>query len=144
MGVLILGFRLIAVVRVGHRFRRGHRDDGEAEPYQQARACREFAEPFRHDLGRLADHFLTALTAERSADAREQQPHVVVDLGRGADGGAWVADGVLLTDRYRRTNPLDTVDVRLLHPLEKLTGVRGQRFHVPALPLRVDGVEGER
>jgi len=40
--------------------------------------------------------------------------------------------------------PLDHVDVGLLHLLEELAGVGGERLHVPPLPLGVDRVEGER
>src|SRR6185436_2972495 len=39
---------------------------------------------------------------------------------------------------------LDLVDVGLLHPLEELAGVGGQRLDIAALPLRIDRVEGER
>src|SRR5690606_15493569 len=42
------------------------------------------------------------------------------------------------------TDPFDRVDRRLLHPLQELLGVRGERLHVPALTLGVDRVEGER
>ena len=78
------------------------------------------------------------------ADAREEQPHVVVDLGDGADGGARVARGGLLLDRDGRREPVDLVDVRLLHHLQELARVGGERLHVAALALGVDRVEGER
>ena len=39
---------------------------------------------------------------------------------------------------------VDAVDVRLLHPLEELPRVGGQRLDVAALPFGVDRVEGER
>ena len=84
------------------------------------------------------------LPAERAADAREQQPHVVVNLGRRADGRARVADAVLLADRDRRRDAVDAIDVRLLHPLEELPGVGRQRLDVAPLPFGVDRVEGER
>ena len=85
-----------------------------------------------------------ALRAVRRADAREQQAQVVVDLGDGADGRARVLAGRLLLDRDRRREPLDRVDVGLLHLLEELARVGRQRLDVAALPLGVDGVEGER
>ena len=44
--------------------------------------------------------------AVRIADAREQQPQVVVDLGDGADGRARVVRGRLLLDRDRRRQAL--------------------------------------
>ena len=39
---------------------------------------------------------------------------------------------------------VDAIDVGLLHPLEELARVGGQRFDVAALPFGVDRVEGER
>jgi len=45
--------------------------------------------------------------------------------------------------RDRRREALDDVDVGLLHLAQELAGVRGERLHVAALALGVDGVEGE-
>ena len=87
---------------------------------------------------------LAALPADRPADARPQQPQVVVNLGGRADRRARIADAVLLADGDRRRDAVDAVDVRLLHPLEELAGVGGERLDVAALPFGVDGVEGER
>ena len=87
---------------------------------------------------------LAAVAADRAADARVEQPQVVVDLGGRADRRPRVADAVLLPDGDRRADALDRVDVRLLHPLEELPRVGRQRLDVAALPLGVDGVEGER
>ena len=95
-------------------------------------------------LERLAGDLLAAVRTVRHADAREQQPQVVVDLGDRADGGARVRAGRLLFDGNRRREPVDEVDVRLLHLLEELPGVGGQRLDIPPLPFGVDGVEGER
>ena len=39
---------------------------------------------------------------------------------------------------------VDLVDVRLLHHLQELAGIGGERLHVAALALGIDGVEGER
>src|SRR5262249_15589285 len=75
---------------------------------------------------------------------REQQPHVIVNLGRRADGRPRVADAVLLPDRDRRRDAVDAIDVGLLHALEKLPRVRGQRLDVAALSLGINRVERER
>ena len=40
--------------------------------------------------------------------------------------------------------PLDEVHVRLVHLAQELPGVAGERLHVAALSLGVDGVEGQR
>src|SRR5688500_10359315 len=88
--------RVITVFTVGPGLRRRHRDDGKRETQQQPRARRQLSELPRDDFGGLADHFLTALATERAADAREQQPHVVVNLGGRADGRSRVSNAVLL------------------------------------------------
>ncbi len=80
----------------------------------------------------------------RHADARPEQPHVVVDLGDGADRRARVLRGGLLLDGDGRRQAVDLVDVRLLHHLQELPGVGRQRLDVAALPFGVDGVERER
>ena len=78
------------------------------------------------------------------AGAREQQPQVVVDLGHRADGRARVVAGGLLLDGDRRRQALDQVDVGLLHQLQELARVGGERLDVAPLALGVEGVEGER
>ena len=98
------------------------------------------------------DHLRDGLAFDRQArggrvghaDARPQQPHVVVDLGDGADGRARIFRGGLLLDRDRRRQPVDLVDVGLLHHLQELARIGRQRFDVAALALGIDGVEGER
>jgi hypothetical protein len=87
---------------------------------------------------------LAALAAERAPDARVQQTHVIVNFGGRADRRARIPDAVLLTDRDCRADSLDAVDVRLLHPLEKLTGIGGQRLDVAPLSFRINRVEGKR
>ena len=98
------------------------------------------------------DHLPDGLALDRQAggrrvghaDARPQQPHVVVDLGDGADGRARVARGGLLLDRDGGREAVDLVDVRLLHHLEELARIGGQALDVAALALGIDRVEGER
>ena len=95
-------------------------------------------------LGRLAGDGGAALRAVGLADAGPEQAEVVVDLGDGADGGARVAAGGLLVDGDGRRQPLDEVDVGLVHLAEELPGVGREGLDVAALALGVDGVEGER
>src|SRR5690606_22090882 len=82
--------------------------------------------------------------AARLADAGVEQAQVVVDLGDGADGRARIVRGRLLLDRDRRRQPLDVVDVGLVHHAQELARIRRQRLDVAALALRVDRVEGQR
>ena len=99
----------------------------------------------------LLDDLVEALTGDRPAadravrppDPRIEEAEVVVDLRHRADRRPRVSRRGLLVDRDRRREPVDRVDVRLLHHLEELACVRGERLDVSALPLRVDRVERE-
>ena len=84
------------------------------------------------------------LRAVRRAGARVEQAQVVVDLGDRADRRARIVAGRFLLDRDRGRQPLDGIDVGLLHEAEELPRVRRQRLDVAALALGVDRVEGER
>ena len=95
-------------------------------------------------LRRLRGDRPAAVEAVRLADPRPEQAQVVVDLRDRADRGARVARRGLLVDRDGRRQALDGVHVRLVHLPQELARVRGQRLHVAALALGVDGVEGER
>ena len=95
-------------------------------------------------VGGLAPDRATAVVAVRMPDTGVEHAQVVVDLGDRADGRPRVARRRLLIDRDRRREPLDEVDVGLLHLAEELPRVRRQRLHVSPLPLGVDRVEGER
>ncbi len=96
-----------------------------------------------HLLHGLALDLATADRAVHAADAREQQAQVVVDLGDRPDRRARVPRGALLVDADGRAQPVDLVDVRLLHLSQELARVGGEALDVAALPLGVDGVEGK-
>ena len=97
------------------------------------------------------DHLRDRLALDRKAgggrvgdaDAREEEPHVVVDFRHGAHRGARVPGGRLLLDRDRRRQPVDRIDVGLLHQFEELAGIGRQALDIAPLPLGIDGVEGE-
>ncbi len=97
------------------------------------------------------DHLAHRLALDRQpgrrrighADPRPEQPHIVVDLGDGADRRARVLRGGLLLDRDGRRQALDMVDVGLLHHVEELAGIGRQRLDIAPLALGIDGVEGE-
>ena len=94
-------------------------------------------------LHRLPLDLLAADRAVRYADARPQQPHVVVDLGDGADRRPRVAVRGLLVDRHRRAEPLDEVDVGAVDLAQELARVGGERLDVATLTLGEDRVERE-
>ena len=50
----------------------------------------------------------------------------------------------LLFDRNSRRKPLNVIDVGLLHHRQELPSVGRQRFHIAALALCVERIEGER
>src|SRR2546430_15801259 len=72
--------------------------------------------------------YTTLFRSVRRADARVQQPQIVVDLGHGADGGARVMARRLLLDGDGGRQALDQVDVWLFHQLQELARVRRQRL----------------
>ena len=106
---------------------------------------------FRQRLDAV-DHLRNGLALDRQsggrrighADTRPQKPHIVVDLRDGADGRARIARGGLLLDGNGGRQAVDLVDVRLLHHLQELPRVSREAFHIAALALGIDGVEGER
>ena len=107
-------------------------------------ALRHLQDPVDDLLRRLLGDDLAADRAVRMTDARIEQPQVVVDLGDRADRRPGVARGRLLVDGDGRRQPLDEVDVGLVHLTEELAGVGGQRLDVAPLAFREDGVEGQR
>jgi hypothetical protein len=115
--------------------RREHLEPGAVGQLQQ---------PVDDLLWALPGDRLTADRAVRAAGPREEQAEVVVDLGDRADGRPRVAVGRLLVDRDGRRQPLDEVDVGLVHLPEELARIRAERLDVAALALREDRVEGER
>ena len=110
----------------------------------EAGALRELEDPVDDLLGRLTGDHRAVGRAVGHADAGEEQAEVVVDLGDRADRRARVARRALLVDGDGRRQPLDEVDVGLVHLPEELPGVGGQRLDVAPLALGVDGVERQR
>ncbi len=114
--------------------------------------CQHHHAGVRRQAQRRIDHLRHALRlqrqfvnrAVRSADAGVQQPQIVVNFGDGADGRARIVGRRALLDRNRRRKPFDQIDIGLLHQLQKLARVGGQRFDVAALAFRIQRVERKR
>ena len=117
---------------------------GQRRKKQEPRAGGHGEDEVRHLLRGLPLDRNVAVGAERLADGGVEQSQVVVDLGDGRDRRAGVLRGGLLLDRDRRREPLDRVHVGLVHLLEELARVGGERLDVAALPLGEEGVERER
>jgi len=101
-------------------------------------------EPVGDLAGRGALDLSAAGRAVGLAGPGEEEPQVVVDLGNRAHRRAGVVGGRLLVDRDRRGEPLDPLDVGLVHHPQELAGVGGEALDVATLALGVDGVEGQR
>ncbi len=95
-------------------------------------------------LGRVGGHHPTAVAAMDAAQAGEQEPQVVVDLGGGGHGAAGAARRGALLDAHGRGQPRDRVHVGAWQPVEELLRVRAHRLHVAPLPLGVERVERQR
>ena len=68
---------------------------------------------------------------------------MIPDLGDGADGRTRVARRALLVNRDGRREPVDGINVGLLHLPKELARVRREALNVASLTFGVDGVEGE-
>ena len=111
--------------------------------HQQPGLLRQGQHPIDHLLDGLGGDRLVALRAVHLPGAGKQHPQVVVNLGDGTDRGTGILRSGLLLDGNRRGEPFDTLDIRLVHLLQELAGIGGEALHVAALPLGVNGVEGE-
>ena len=115
----------------------------EGDHHARVRGPVRVEEAGRDVLGRVAAYRLPATAAVELGGAREQELDVIVELGHRADRRARGAHGVGLIDRDRGRNAGDAIDLRLVHPVEKLARVGREGLDVAPLPFRVDGVEGE-
>ncbi len=122
---------LVLALPVAHEWRHDH----EPGPVRQV------VEPIDDLLHRLPLDLATADGAMHAPDAREEEAQVVIDLGDRADGRARVLGRALLVDADRRREPVDLVDVGLLHLPQELAGIGRQRLDVAALPFGIDRVE---
>ena len=86
---------------------------------------------------------LAALGAVGHAGAGPQKAQIVVDLRHRAHGRAGVFGGGLLVDGDRRGQAVNGVHIRLVHLAQEHPGVARQGFHIPPLPLGIDGVKGQ-
>src|SRR6476620_10593047 len=74
---------------------------------------------------------------------RPEELQIITELGHGTNGGASRLDGVPLLDRNCRGNPLNSINLGLVHAIEELAGVRGESFYVTTLPLGTERVKGQ-
>ena len=115
-------------------------DGGEDGDFLQAEVFHEEVDDAGGCLGFEGE---VVVGAVRLPDAGEKEAEVVVYFGDGSDGGARVVGGAFLVYGDGGGESLDGVGVGLVGHLEELPGVRGEGFHIAALSLGEDGVEGE-
>jgi hypothetical protein len=84
---------------------------------------------------------LVVVGAIGRAGAGVEQAQVVVDLGDGAHGGAWVVAGGLLLDGNGRAQALNHIDIGLVGLLQELSGVGRETFDIAALALGIERIE---
>ena len=73
-----------------------------------------------------------------------EQAEEVINLGRGAHGGARVLVRGLLFDGDDRAKPRDFVHIRTLQVAQEVSGIRGESLNVAALPFGEERVERQR
>ncbi|MNO30569.1 hypothetical protein D3C76_205090 [compost metagenome] len=100
--------------------------------------------PVYHLLNRLGSDFDAMIRAMRMPNPGKQQPQIVIDFCYRAHGRTRVAACCLLVDGYCRGQPVNGVDIRLLHLPEELPCIGRQGFHITALSLSVDRIERQR
>ena len=117
--------------------------DFELEAEHESGVGGKFGEVFGGALGRVASDRSIAGGANHLADAGEEEAQVVVDFGRGADGGAIGSAGVAVGDGDRGRDAVDQLGLGLVELFEELPRVGGEAFDVAPLPFGVERVEGE-
>ena len=108
------------------------------------RTLRPSQNDIRNLLRGLAGDTLAGGRIVRHANGGKKQPQIVVDLGRRRDRRAGVRAGRALLDGDCRRKPLNVIDVRLLHLVEKLAGVGREALDVFPLTLSEKRVKGQR
>ena len=104
---------------------------------------RQRQHPRRDFVQRVFADFLAAAQTKCAADARVEQPQIIVNFGGCRHGRARIARGIFLPDRNCGSDPRDFVHVGLFDALEELPRVGRERFDVAALPLCIKSVESE-
>ena len=76
------------------------------------------------------------------ANTCEEQAQVVVNFGDRANGRTRILARTLLLNGNRRREPLDQVDLWLLHLAKELACIRRETLYVAALSFGIEGVKG--
>src|SRR5947209_4020786 len=77
------------------------------------------------------------------ADTSIEQAQVVVNLRHCSHGRTRIVRRSLLVDRDSGREAIDMIDIWLLHFVQELTSVGGQRFNVTTLSFSKNGIKGK-
>ncbi len=92
-------------------------------------------------VGIVAAHGTRAAAAIELRCAGEQKLQVIGQFRHRSHGRTRGADRIGLVNGNGRRNAVDAIDLRLVHAVEKLAGVRRKCLHVTPLPLGIQRVE---
>ncbi len=120
-----------------------------APPHQRRQhndfmAVKEFHNALFHLVFGVAHHFFAADVRVRLAGAGKEQAQEIVYFSDGAHRGARIATGGFLFDGNNGTEAGNLLYIRAFHLADELAGIRRKGFHVAALPLGINGIEGQR
>ena len=91
----------------------------------------------------LPGNLLAAFGAVRHTDPGPQKAQIVINLRNRAYSRTWILGGGLLVNGDGRTQSFNGIHIRLVHLAQKLTGIRAQTFHIPALTFGIDRIKGQ-
>ena len=92
----------------------------------------------------ILHHFLARHIRIGRSGSGIEQSQVVVNLGGGSNGRAWVFVGCFLFDADNRRESGYLVNIGPLHVAQEVSGIGRKGFDVSALSFGKDGVEGQR
>ena len=91
----------------------------------------------------LLRNHMAALGAVRNTYSGIQKSEIIIDLRDGTDCRSGVAVGRLLVNGNSGRQSVYAFHIRFLHLSQELSGIGRQRFHVSALPFRIDSIKGQ-
>ena len=91
-----------------------------------------------YNIGYIIFFYLSAGNRRNGfPDPGKQQPQVIVDFRHTTDRATWRPGNYFLFNRYRRAQTFNIIHIRLVHPVQELTGISAQAFRITPLTLRV-------
>ena len=111
---------------------------------KKLRALRQLHDPIDHLVHGLLGDRLSAFRTMGTPCPCEHEPQIIIDFRNRPHRGTRIVARGFLVDGNGRGQTLNIVHIGLVHLPEKLPRIRRQRFHIPPLSFRIDGVKGQR